>query len=214
MSDLVTKYDRLAEKFAEREYANLRFYMQRRFTIAATWGRALEPGDSVLELGCGDGYLAQLFVQNGLHYSGGDISRQMVTMAERRLQQAGLKADFTVIDVTQMSLSESFDAVVAYMRTFFTYVRDPLTVLKRLRPSIRKKILLDLAPRRDMPLQAAIRVLEKAGFRNIAWRPFCVPQRKKLPVGLMKFLTIGENMPVFRKFLLHWKFVCVLKGEV
>jgi len=138
----------------------------------------------------------------------------MVAMAERRVRQAGLKADFTVIDVNQMSLSESFDAVVAYMRTFFTYVRDPLTVLKRLRPFIRKKILLDLAPRRDMPLQAAIRVLEKAGFRNIAWRPFCVPQRKKLPVALIKFLTIGENMPVFRKLLLHWKFVCILKGEV
>jgi len=76
MSDLVTKYDRLAEKFAEREYANLRFYMQRRLTIATTWGRPLEPGDSVLELGCGDGYLAQLFVQNGLHYSGGTSRRK------------------------------------------------------------------------------------------------------------------------------------------
>ena len=57
------KYNYLAEGFAERTWANLAFDMRRRFTLATTWGKALHLGDSVVEFGCGDGYLAQLFVQ-------------------------------------------------------------------------------------------------------------------------------------------------------
>jgi hypothetical protein len=46
--------------------------MRRRLILAATWGKALHVGDSVVEFGCGDGYLAQLFVQEGFHYRGLD----------------------------------------------------------------------------------------------------------------------------------------------
>ena len=109
--DLVTKYDQLAGGFAEHSYANLHFYMHRRFTIATTWGISIQPRDSVLELGCGDGYLAQLFVQHGLQYCGVDISSKMVTMAEQRLGESGLKARFMATDVDQMTFSEPFDAV-------------------------------------------------------------------------------------------------------
>ena len=69
-----------------------------------------------LELGCGDGCLAQLFVQRGLQYCEEDISSKMVTMAERRIGESGLKAQFMVADVDQMTFSEPLDAVVSYMR--------------------------------------------------------------------------------------------------
>src|SRR6266704_2800004 len=206
MIDLVTKYDRLAERFAERSYANLQFDMHRRFIIAATWGVPLQPGDSVLELGCGDGYLAQLFVQRGFRYCGVDISPKMVSVAEQRLREARLKAEFIVTDVSQIPLLEPFDAVVSCMRAFFTYVREPLAVLKRFRPYVRKRIILDLNPRRTVSLRAAVEMLRKAGFRNIAWRPFLVPKEKKLPLSMLKTLVVCESIPVLRSLPLSWKF--------
>jgi SAM-dependent methyltransferase len=210
---LMKKYDQIAEGFAEHSYANLPFDMHRRFTIATTWGGPLPPGDSVLELGCGDGYLAQFFVQQGLCYRGVDISPRMVTMAEQRLREAGSKAEFVVTDVSQMPLSEPFDVVVSFMGAFFTYVSNPLSVLTQFRPYIRKKIILDLNPRGNIPVRAAIEMLRKAGFRNIAWRPFFVPSAKKLPTSMLKMLVVCESIPVLRSFPLSWKFLCLLKGE-
>ena len=211
--ELVSKYDRIAERFSEASYANLAFDMERRLFLATTWGKPLGPGDSVLELGCGDGYLAQLFVQGGLWYSGVDMSAGMVATAERRLSEAGLKANFTVTDVSQLALSEPVDAVVSFMGTFFFFIKDPLAVLKTLRPYIRKKVILDLNPRQNDP-RAAVEILKQAGFTNVAWRPFFVSKDKKLPVGVLKTLVACEDIPILRSIPLHWKFFVLLKGEV
>jgi ubiquinone/menaquinone biosynthesis C-methylase UbiE len=212
--DLARKYDRIAERFAERSWANLEFDMDRRFVISTTWGKALYPGDSVLELGCGDGYLARLLVEHGLRYRGVDISPKMVVTAQAKLLAAGFKAQFEVSDVSQMFLSEPVDAVVSYMGSFFTYISDPLVVLERFRPYIRKKVILDLNPRQNVTVQAAVEVLRQAGFTNVVWRPFFVPKTKKLPAGVLKTLVACENIPFVRSVPLQWKFHALVKGEV
>jgi SAM-dependent methyltransferase len=211
--NLVEKYDRIAENFAEASYANLQFYMERRFAITTTWGIDLQPADSVLELGCGDGYLAQHFVQYGLRYRGADISPKMVAMAEQRLRQVGLKGEFMVADISRIVLSEPVDAVITFMRDFFTYSSSPLALLQRFRPYVRKKIILDLNPRKNVSLQAAVEILRQAGFTNVAWRPFFVPEDKKLPWGILKTLVACEDIPVLRSVPLRWKFHVLLKGE-
>lgn len=213
MSDVRAKYNGLAEKFAERSYANLEFYMQRRFNLTVMWGYRLQPGDSILELGCGDGCLGHLFVRNGFRYFGIDFSPMMIEMARRRLQMETLHGKFAVADVNEFALSEPYDAVVAYMRTFFSYVRDPRTFLQRLLPFVRKKVIVDLNPRSDLALKEAIAVLEKAGFRHVSWRPFFVPQKNRLPVWLLRCLVLCEGVPLLRSLPLRWKFHCLLKGE-
>jgi SAM-dependent methyltransferase len=210
--DLVSKYDRVADGFAEQSYANLQFDMRRRFVISTTWGKTLCSGDSVLEIGCGDGYLARLFVEHGLHYRGFDISPKMVAMGQEKLRAAGLQAEFVVADVSQVSLSEPVDALVSYMGTFFFYIGDPLAVLKRFRPYIRTKVILDLNPRKT-DLGAAIEIVKKAGFRNVRWRPFFVPKEKKLPVGMLETLVFCEDIPVLRRIPLRWKFNVLIKGD-
>ncbi len=214
MLDRVAKYDQIAERFAERSYANLHFYMHRRLLIAASWGMPLRYKDSILELGCGDGYLAQLLVQEGFRYTGADMSPRMVAKAQERLEAAGLKANFMVADANEMVLSEPFDAVVGYMRAFFDYITQPFAVLKRFRPFVRKKIILDLDPRRNIPLRSASEILRDAGFQNVAWRPFFVPLRKKLPLVTLKMLVSCEDIPILRGLPLGWKFHVLLKGEV
>jgi SAM-dependent methyltransferase len=188
--------------------------MHRRFTIATRWGIPLARGNSVLELGCGDGYLAQIFVQQGLCYCGMDISSSMVAMADRRLKEAGLKTQFLVTDINQTSLSEPVDAVVSYMGAFFTYIRDPLALLQQVRPYVQKKIILDLNPRGNITVRTAAGMMKEAGFRNIAWRPFFVPKEKKLPAPILEMLAACEDAPLLRSIPLRWKFNILIKGEV
>ena len=208
------KYNCFAEGFAEQTWANLAFDMRRRLILATTWGKALHVGDSVVEFGCGDGYLAQLFVQEGFHYRGLDISPRMVAVAERRLAAAELTASFLAVDVSQVSLNQPIDAAVSYMKTFFTFIHDPLRLLQRVRPYIRKKILVDLNPRGRITIPNAMDMLKTAGFQNVAWRPFFVPVTRKLPAAALRTLSLCENVPVLRSLPLRWKFNVLLKGEV
>jgi SAM-dependent methyltransferase len=208
------KYNDLAEGFAERTWANLAFDMRRRLILATTWGKALHQGDSVLEFGCGDGYLAQLFVQEGFHYRGLDISSRMVAEAKRRLAAAELTASFLAIDVDQVSLTEPIDAAVSYMGAFFTFVHDPLTLLQGIRPYIRKKIIVDLNPRERITIPNAMEMLKTAGFHDVAWRPFFVPVTMKLPAAALRTLSLCESVPFLRSLPLRWKFNVLLKGEV
>jgi SAM-dependent methyltransferase len=207
------KYNSFAEGFAERTWANLVFDMRRRFILATAWGEALQVGDSVVEFGCGDGYLAQLFVQEGFHYRGLDISPKMVAAAERRLSGAKRTASFLEVDVDQVSLTEPIDAAVSYMGAFFTFIHDPLTLLQRVRPYIRKKIIVDLNPRGRITIPNAMNMLKTAGFRNIAWRPFFVPVTMKLLVAALRTLSLCESVPVLRSLPLRWKFNVLVKGE-
>jgi SAM-dependent methyltransferase len=208
------KYNSFAEGFAERTWANLAFDMRRRFILATAWGETLEVGDSVVEFGCGDGYLAQLFVQEGFHYQGLDISPRMVAVAERRLAAAELTASFLAMDVDQVSLTEPVDAAVSYMGAFFTFIKDPLTLLQRVRPYVRKKIIVDLNPRGHITIPNAMNILKTAGFQNIGWRPFFVPVTMKLPATALRTLSVCESVPVLRSLPLRWKFNVLLKGEV
>jgi SAM-dependent methyltransferase len=208
---IVAKFEQAAAGYAERVYTNLDYYIHRRFVISTTWGTPLRPGDSVLELGCGDGYLAQLFVEYGLKYQGMDISPKMVAAAERRLQKAGLKAALVVADFVRTPLVDDFDALVSFQT--YDYVADPLSVLKSLRPHVRKKLIIDLNPRGRISLEQGVELLKNAGYRNVTWRPFLVPQRKKVPAGLLKTLMLCENVPMLPRIILRWKFLCLLKGE-
>jgi SAM-dependent methyltransferase len=208
------KYNDLAEGFAEQTWANLAFDMRRRLILATTWGKALHAGDSVVEFGCGDGYLAQLLVQEGFDYRGLDISPRMVAAAETRLSRVKLTASFLAVDVDQVSLTEPVDAAVSYMGAFFTFIDDPLTLLRRIRPYIRKKIIIDLNPRGRVTIPNALDMLKTAGFQNIDWRPFFVPVSMTLPVAALRTLSLCENVPVLRSLPLRWKFNVLLKGEV
>lgn len=213
MSELIRKYDGLAENFAQTEYKNLEFDMLHRFDLAVGWGSRLAPGDRVLELGCGDGYLALMFASCGYRYWGADLSPRMVETAKERVQRAGCEAAFAVCDVSALSLDTHYDAVIAYMRAFFTYMKNPSEILHRVRPLVRKKIILDLNPRGEVSLRDGLALLRASGFRRVAWRPFFVPKERRLPACCLKTLVMGEEVPLIRSLPLRWKFNCLLLGE-
>lgn len=213
MDNRAEKYDRLAEGFSENEYANLDYYMQRRFEIIRSWGESMKPGDSVLELGCGDGYLARILAGYGLEYSGVDLSPEMIRIAMRESKKAGLSARFKVADIGKLEITESYDVIVGFMRTFYSYIQQPNAFLQRSRPYVRKKLLIDLDPRIDLPLPQAISAIKKAGYQNVEWRPFFVPKERQLPLSTLKLMSHCENIPLIRTFPLRWKFHCLLRCD-
>jgi len=83
--------------------------------LAARWVRT---GDRVLDLGCGDGRLAELCAARGARVVGLDASPAMLEEAHRRLQERNLDADVELVegdaaDLPALLEGRQFDLVVA-----------------------------------------------------------------------------------------------------
>ena len=78
----------------------------------------LEPGDQVLDLGCGTGALAIRLARRGCQVTGVDLSPMMLDRAARRAQEIGLEGEVTwrelgVVELDTAFADDSFDAVVS-----------------------------------------------------------------------------------------------------
>jgi SAM-dependent methyltransferase len=210
---LEEKFSRMAWGFSERSYANLDAFMGRRLDLILRWGALLNPGDRVLELGCGDGYLGCLLAKCGMDYRGVDIAPGMVEAARERARAQGVNAWFGVMDIHDPSIEDSFDAIIALMRTFFAYTREPLKVLRWMRSHASKKIIVDWNHFCPLPLREAIQYVRMAGFGHVAVRPFLVPTSRKIPAVAQRALYVLESWPRIGLFLTRKKFSVLIKGE-
>jgi SAM-dependent methyltransferase len=70
---------------------------------------------TVLDLGCGSGWLSIYLARDGFHVTGVDLATHAVELAQQWAQQENLKAtQFQVCDIAAMNFGQSsFDAVVA-----------------------------------------------------------------------------------------------------
>src|SRR5690606_17381346 len=90
-------------------------YIERRSDIGAdtvrAWSRALNPGSSILDLGCGHGYpLASMLIADGFNVLGIDASPTLVAEFRRRNPQARVVYE----DVeTSTFFGRMFDGVIA-----------------------------------------------------------------------------------------------------
>jgi SAM-dependent methyltransferase len=207
------KFSRLAWGFSEKSYANLEEFMGHRLDLILRWGAPLSPGDRVLELGCGDGYLGCLLAKCGMEYWGVDIAPGMVEVARERARAQGVNAWFEVMDIHDLSIEESFDAIIALMRTFFAYTRDPLKVLRWMRSHASKKIIVDWNHFCPLSLREAVQCIRMAGFGHVAVRPFLVPMNRKISGVAQRFLYVLESWPRIGLFLTRKKFFLLIKGE-
>lgn len=68
---------------------------------------------SLLELGCGTGNMAPLFMADGFHYTGMDLSKEMLVIARQKFP----RATFFAGDITTFRLQTFSDAVLMLGRT-------------------------------------------------------------------------------------------------
>jgi trans-aconitate methyltransferase len=84
---------------------------------------AAQPGEKILDIGCGTGHLTAKIAANGAEVTGLDRSPEMV----RQARSAYPKIRFEVADATQIPLEESFDAV--FSNATLHWIKEPEKVI-------------------------------------------------------------------------------------
>ncbi|MEW6106963.1 MAG: class I SAM-dependent methyltransferase, partial [Bacillota bacterium] len=181
------KYDGIAACYSSR-YADADAIARRQVALVHRWGHRMEPGSTVLEIGCADGLVTEALVAAGFVVTAVDLSPAMIDAAGRRLSRRGLSAELRVADVEDLAIDHPFDVVLAVMWNFYAYVKDVEPVLSRLAGCARVKLLIDASPRLVAPPKATAAV-RRAGFADVRWRPMLVPQRFRLPRGAGRLLA-------------------------
>src|SRR5437764_13283916 len=74
----------------------------------------LHPGMSLVELGCGSGWMTRFAARHGLDAHGYDISPEMIAIARELAEQEGTDAKFDVADMESLDLEQRFDAALLY----------------------------------------------------------------------------------------------------
>jgi SAM-dependent methyltransferase len=184
------KYAGSAEGWSEEQYADARAYLAHRAELIRSLGPPLRPGDTVLDLACGDGGLADFL--NGLQYVGVDASEEMVA--------AGAARGRTLVhaDLNDYEPPEPVHATTIFRAVY--YARDRRALFTRIRSYTESKLVFDLNPR-QYALEDVRADLEAAGFTHLDTRPFFVPQTRSVTL-----LTLLERSGPLARFLLRYRF--------
>ena len=83
---------------------------------------ALPAGSSILDVGCGSGWLSEYFARLGYIVKGIDISPELIQMSRERIarvpydvdHETALRCTFEVHDIEHGTLDEQFDGVICY----------------------------------------------------------------------------------------------------
>lgn len=83
---------------------------------------ALPHGASILDVGCGSGWLSEYFARLGYRMTGVDISAELIRVAEERVAKLPFGVDdrsrprceFLVHDIETSPLNQPFDAIICY----------------------------------------------------------------------------------------------------
>jgi SAM-dependent methyltransferase len=170
----VEKFDRLADDWSEREYADPEQYAARRAKIVAELGPRLPARARILDLACGDGILAPPLIGMKLEYRGVDASAVMIEEARRR--HPGVEFELGSLD--EYEPDEPVDCTIC-LRAFY-YAGDRAAFFARIRRFTRTKLVFDVRPQ-VYDVRAIESELRVAGFTQVELRPFLLPQTRRLP---------------------------------
>lgn len=123
-----------------------------------------QPGERILDLGCGTGHLTSTIAERGAHVVGIDHSTAMIEQARKSYPDIR----FEVADATDFSLGKSFDAV--FSNAVLHWVRDVDAVVERIHETLRPggRFVAELGGHGNIGkiVQATIEVLTESGYPN------------------------------------------------
>jgi SAM-dependent methyltransferase len=184
--------------WTETAYADPHAYLAHRAELIRSLGPRLEPGDTLLDLACGDGGLAAHLP--GLRYRGVDTSPEMIDSARAQGR------DVVLADLNEYEPSEPVAATSCFRAIY--YARDRAVFFRHVAGYTEKKLVFDLNPRqyRVDDVRADLRA---AGFDCLELRPFFSPQRFSLPAVAVRTLHALERTPLARLLLrVRFSYLC------
>lgn len=199
------QYERTANRWSETQYADAESYLRHRADLLVALGPRLRPGDTVLDLACGDGGLGVFVQEHGLRYRGVDSTSAMVAAARRR----GIDAE--IADLNDYVPPEPVSATTCFRAIY--YASDREAFFRRVRGYTTTKLVFDLNPR-QYRVDAVRRELRAAGFGRIELRPFFVPQTRGLPRPAMWALQAAERTGPLAGLVLRVRFSYVVSAAV
>jgi SAM-dependent methyltransferase len=180
--------------WTETAYADPRAYLAHRAELIRSLGPRLEPGDTLLDLACGDGGLVDHLP--GLVYRGVDSSPEQVESARRRGR------DVVLADLNEYEPPEPVAATTCFRAIY--YARDRQAFFRLIAGYTNKKLVFDLNPR-QYRVEDVRADLDAAGFDRLDLRPFFSPQRFSLPGLAESALHALERTPM-ALLLLRFRF--------
>jgi SAM-dependent methyltransferase len=194
------KYDRQAERWSETAYGDASAYLAHRADLVGSLGPPLERGDSLLDLACGDGGLADHLPDT--RYTGVDASPEMV--------RAGTEHGRNVVlgDLNDYEPAEPVSATTCFRAIY--YATDRAAFFRRVAGYTERKFVFDLNPR-QYPVDDVRADLQLAGFDQFERQPFFSPQRFALPRPLVVALHALEHTGPLASLLLavRFSYLCV-----
>jgi SAM-dependent methyltransferase len=188
----------------EDQYADAPAYFSRRAELVVSVGARLEPGDSVLDLACADGRLADFLAPYGIGYRGIDTIPAMVEQAHAH----GIAAE--VGDLNDYTPPEPVAATLCFRAIY--YARDRAAFFRHAAGYTTRKLVFDLNPR-QYPLATIRAELLGAGFARVDVRPLFAPQRVKLPRAAGLALRALERSGPLARLALRYRFTYVVAAS-
>lgn len=194
------KYDARADRWTDEAYADPGGYLSHRAELVVALEPRLEPGDSVLDLACGDAGLAEPLLGRGLRYAGVDLSVPMVEAARRRV---GDRAEIAVADLNTYEPPGPVACTTCFRAIY--YASDRCAFLRHVAGFTQKKLVFDLNPR-QYRVADVLADLGAAGLVEVKLRPFFFPQRVALPQPLGAAFRAAERSGPLARALLRVRF--------
>jgi hypothetical protein len=180
--------------WTERAYADPHAYLAHRAELTLALGPRLDPGETLLDLACGDGGLAGYLP--GIRYRGVDSSETMVESGRAQGR------DVVLGDLNDYEPPEPVATTTCFRAIY--YARDREAFFRRIAGYTEKKLVFDLNPR-QYRLDDVRADLRAAGLDRLELRPFFSPQRFSLPGFAAGGLQTLERTPIAR-LLLRFRF--------
>jgi SAM-dependent methyltransferase len=189
------KYAGQAARWSEDAYADAAAYLAHRAELVVSLGPRLHEGDSVLDLACGDGGLADHL--HGLDYRGVDASPEMVEAAAHHGRAVVLG------DLNDFEPVEPVAATTCFRAIY--YATDREDFFRRVAGYTERKLVFDLNPR-QYRVDDVRAELAAAGFDRLELRPFFSPQRISPPRPVAAGLRTLERTGPLARLLLAVRF--------
>jgi SAM-dependent methyltransferase len=194
------KYDAAADGWSDDQYADSAAYLRHRADLVLALGPALEPGDTVLDLACGDAGLAGPLLDAGLRYMGVDLSGPMVDAARRRV---GTRAEILEGDLNDVVPPAPVQATTCFRAVY--YARDRRAFFRHVASYTETKLVFDLNPR-QYRVEDVFADLTAAGLGHVELQPFFSPQRVSLARPLAATLRAAERSGPLARLALRFRF--------